>query len=500
MTSPKAVHTVGASLVNYLKKAYDGGGAEQTGFSSCDFRLLSSGEFATLTGSDNLNLPTVSLYLFCVTIDEHLRNTRRVNGTTGPDVPLALNLHYLLTMWSDHADQEHTILAWVMRELYTHPVLDTSFLSRDADWQVGDVIQVIPAELKTEDLMRIWDALEPSYRLSVSYIARVVRLDPSAGAGQTRGGDSLHIRGDLQIMSGENVDRRILGALQIVESVTGAPIPAMMLIEATALQALNAAGEPSGDVISLQPGAVQLRRNKHGDYVILQSPGFEAYTRALYDLPNVTAVKLSLHILDPGSCYLPTLAMVSFPRDVTPPEVDQPFPPDSVFMPVRLQVFPSPAARVEVSWAVIRATVRTLVKDGPFEKGGARLPWALLHVSQGQGNNGQALTTGLADARGEALLALPGILVTMPAPDSQAVSTREITVHVQVAFDPALHQITDQDLNAASEDPNKGYVPNPEVLAASLKASKIVLAGRPATNTMKLAAGCTVAVDVLMPS
>jgi hypothetical protein len=27
-------------------------------------------------------------------------------------------------------------------------------------------------------MMRIWDALDPSYRLSVSYVARLVRLDP----------------------------------------------------------------------------------------------------------------------------------------------------------------------------------------------------------------------------------------------------------------------------------------------------------------------------------
>jgi hypothetical protein len=27
--------------------------------------------------------------------------------------------------------------------------------------------------------MRIWDTLEPDYRLSLSYIARVVRIDPA---------------------------------------------------------------------------------------------------------------------------------------------------------------------------------------------------------------------------------------------------------------------------------------------------------------------------------
>ncbi|HPE04331.1 MAG TPA: Pvc16 family protein, partial [Thauera sp.] len=34
------------------------------------------------------------------------------------------------------------------------------------------------SELPTEDLMRIWDALSPSYRLSVSWVARLVRIDP----------------------------------------------------------------------------------------------------------------------------------------------------------------------------------------------------------------------------------------------------------------------------------------------------------------------------------
>ena len=42
------------------------------------------------------------------------------------------------------------------------------------------MIQIISAELSTEDVMRIWDALDPPYRLSVSYIARLVRLDPDA--------------------------------------------------------------------------------------------------------------------------------------------------------------------------------------------------------------------------------------------------------------------------------------------------------------------------------
>ncbi len=66
-----------------------------------------------------------------------------------------------------------------MQQLQEHPVLDASSLTPEPEWEPGDYIQVVPAELSTEDLMRIWDSLEPSYRLSISYVARVVRVDPS---------------------------------------------------------------------------------------------------------------------------------------------------------------------------------------------------------------------------------------------------------------------------------------------------------------------------------
>ena len=94
-------------------------------------------------------------------------------------MPLSVDLHYLLTIWTDSAPAEHAILAWTMQQLYRHPTLNLSSLTPEADWSQEYVIHIIPAELTNEDMMRIWDALEPSYRLSVSYIARAVRIDPA---------------------------------------------------------------------------------------------------------------------------------------------------------------------------------------------------------------------------------------------------------------------------------------------------------------------------------
>jgi hypothetical protein len=171
MANLQAIHSVGASLATRLRNAYP---EPLRTDHPCQFRLLSSGELAA---HDDWGT-TVSLFLYRVTINEHLRNTRHGNGLSDGHASLALDLHYLLTVWADSALAEHSILAWAMRHIHLHPVMDVSSLSPEAAWGPGDVIQLIPAELSNEDIMRIWDAIEPTYRLSVSYIARVVLIDP----------------------------------------------------------------------------------------------------------------------------------------------------------------------------------------------------------------------------------------------------------------------------------------------------------------------------------
>jgi hypothetical protein len=165
-----AIHSVGDSLITYLRNSYP---AELQGAISCDFRVFSSGELA-----DDKNISnTISLYLYRVTMNEHLRNVRQGHNPLREDIPLSLDLHFLLTVWADGALAEQVILAWAMRQIYLNPTLNASSLSPEAGWDEQDVIQLIPAELSNEDMMRIWDALEPSYRLSFSYIARVVRIE-----------------------------------------------------------------------------------------------------------------------------------------------------------------------------------------------------------------------------------------------------------------------------------------------------------------------------------
>lgn len=175
MANVFAIHSVGNSIVTFLRNTYPQEVAGQA-MPDCGFELVSSGELAE-PGGDGTRL---GLYLYRVTVNEHCRQQR--HGAQEKVPPLGLDLHYLLMAWGGNARDEQLPLAWAMRQLYQYPILDASSLSPEAGWGNDEIIQIIPSELPTEDMMRIWDALDPAYRLSVSYIVRLVRIDPEAQA------------------------------------------------------------------------------------------------------------------------------------------------------------------------------------------------------------------------------------------------------------------------------------------------------------------------------
>jgi hypothetical protein len=177
-----AVHSVGESIVRHLGDALQlqrqieaALPASERILPDCSFIQLSS---AQLANSFSPNGNQVTLYLYRIGIDKLLRTTA---DSRTPNVsrsrPLSLELHYLLTAWSSSVPAEQTMMAWAMRELYAAPSLDRSRLAPASAWRPDETVQISPSELSHEDMMRIWDAVSPSYRLSTSYVARVIRID-----------------------------------------------------------------------------------------------------------------------------------------------------------------------------------------------------------------------------------------------------------------------------------------------------------------------------------
>jgi len=167
MANHLAIHSFAQSLLTFLQQSH---ATFSPALTATSFEVLSSGRFSSI--EETIVDPTVTLYLHRITVNNHLRNTR-----AGPPVgPLGLDLHFLLTVWSNDAEKEHVLMAWAMRQLHYHAFLDLSSLSAEAQWAADEVVNIFAAELSPEEMARIWEASHRGYRLSYPFIARVVRL------------------------------------------------------------------------------------------------------------------------------------------------------------------------------------------------------------------------------------------------------------------------------------------------------------------------------------
>lgn len=184
MANLRAIYSVGNSLISYLQSEYDQlrsplGQVDPT-IPDCQFQLISSSGLDQF-GDDST---TLSLFLYRVIMNEHLRSANRSNVSFKQGVPLSIDLHYLMTVWTsaESVFDEQFIFAWAIRQLHLHPVFDSSILT-EAGWRPEEVVHIVPAELTNEDMMRIWDSLQPSYHLSKAYIARAIRIDSDVEQG-----------------------------------------------------------------------------------------------------------------------------------------------------------------------------------------------------------------------------------------------------------------------------------------------------------------------------
>ena len=172
MANFAAIYSVGQSIAQYLQNAYPPDLATKF---ACQFKLVASTEIAT---EDHTPLDqVVSIFLHRITINENFRGASRLQDAPTRQPAAFLDLHYLLTYWGTSAQAEQTILGWTIQQLQSSPILDSSILTADGAWSATESVQLVMADLSLEDILRIWDALGPKYRLSVAYLARVVRID-----------------------------------------------------------------------------------------------------------------------------------------------------------------------------------------------------------------------------------------------------------------------------------------------------------------------------------
>lgn len=211
----------------------------------------------------------------------------------------------------------------------------------------------------------------------------------------------------------ELVERRVIGAIRLLDATTSLQIREPLIITAD---------------------GASFRRNRGGLYVIWSAPGLENTMDSFQDppaVPGLQTVGLTLSIDDPTGRYLARRSTIHLPLDPDPQHAM-----DSLFIPVDVQIFQGPAAPTAAGWAIVRASVtQATTANG--------LAGALLRVVRT--SDGVRLGLGLTDARGEALVAVPGIPVTTWDSGSGPVLASEVDATIEAVVDPAATGIPDPD-------------------------------------------------------
>jgi hypothetical protein len=71
----------------------------------------------------------------------------------------------------------------IARIFYDHAVLGFSELLGDQVWSPDDTVEIMMESPRVEELFDIWDPTDIPYKLSLTYLARVIGIDSAVPTG-----------------------------------------------------------------------------------------------------------------------------------------------------------------------------------------------------------------------------------------------------------------------------------------------------------------------------
>lgn len=196
MSSPLAIGAVSAVLRNLL----DNGIVEQVALGTTVNVTATAPDLIRLNAPDDP--PQLNIFLYQVTPNAALRNaelpSRSARGERVSNPPLALDLHYLITAYGKSDFQAEILLGYAMHLLHERPLLDRPAIRRALDPSPLDVsmlpptfqalaasdladqveaIRITPIVMPSEEMSKLWAAIQSHYRPSAAYQVSVVLID-----------------------------------------------------------------------------------------------------------------------------------------------------------------------------------------------------------------------------------------------------------------------------------------------------------------------------------
>jgi len=144
-----------------------------TGTTATNVDLVTADKLKTI------NLPALTIYFYRVDLNRTMRPGWSAVGHHDGVGHLPLDLHFLLTAWATDAEDELRIIGRAMELLEATPILTGPLLHslNTSVWGAGESIQLLADEVPAETVLRVFDLWPVKHKLSVSYLARVMRLD-----------------------------------------------------------------------------------------------------------------------------------------------------------------------------------------------------------------------------------------------------------------------------------------------------------------------------------
>jgi hypothetical protein len=196
MSSALAIAAVTAALKDLLNNGLLNHDLSVVG----SFAVTATPPDRVTTGQNEPN--QLNLFLYQVTPNLGWRNvdlpSRDSNGTRLTNPPLALDLHYMLTAYGSQDFNAEILLGYAMQLLHETPILGRDQLrtvlggvpplsgqilpppfgnlsALDLADQV-ELIKISPVFLSTEDLSKMWTAMQARYRPTMAYLVSVVLI------------------------------------------------------------------------------------------------------------------------------------------------------------------------------------------------------------------------------------------------------------------------------------------------------------------------------------
>jgi hypothetical protein len=234
-----------------------------------------------------------------------------------------------------------------------------------------------------------------------------------------------------------SLDRRVVGALQLIDAVTRTP-----LIPAGTVEVRRALMPGAAEDVLLPQGAVQIVQNRRGIHVLFRAPLFDTYINT-FDNPQpppetqTNPLRLRVNVVDGGGPYLPQTLQFALPRSLNTEAAD------SVFEPLRVEMLRAPSAPVQDGWATLRVRVTQtgVTPQNP-------LPGVLIRVFRSpRAPADRPIGMGMTDwrglARGEALVPVTDILRFRPGSAQNVIETDQ-TIALELTRDTRFTGAPDQ--------------------------------------------------------